>query len=108
MQILKRARRNEVAQLGFTNAHIDASTVPDTVCLTYSEVTMATVEKLIEAINEVEDEYYKLDSRSSSKFMDIGSGLGFVVYQVAFAIKCQAVGIEYDQHKLELADTNIR
>lgn len=109
MQIFKKVRRNEVAQLGFSNAHIDLNQVPDSVCLTYSELTGAAVRKIIQAINElevVEEDYFKLSR--DSHFLDIGSGLGFIIYQIAFTIKCKAMGIEFDEHKVKLADETIR
>ena len=83
-------------------------------CLTYGEITMGGVEKMIKVINSglfkdckyippqfFDPSIYMLTN--DSKFLDIGHATGKVVMHVALSVGCKSKGIEVNKVRYDLS-----
>lgn len=83
-------------------------------CLTYGEITMGGVNKMIRLVNHglfkdsryvgpelFDSSVYKLSKES--KFLDIGHATGKVVMHIALAVGCKSKGIEVNQVRYDLS-----
>lgn len=72
--------------------------LPETVCLTYSQITFAEIKKLLDRMRNITEDPF-LNLTPESVFYDIGHGTGHVPYLASLYAGCHAKGIEFEHDK---------